>query len=719
MSSPPVRKALRMRLARPLTTAPALPALSVVLALGCLGAVAVAPAAAAGTTTDATASTAATAVPKVAASARSTMAAKPAPHPVPPKIQTLEPRGVDQGALTQLKAGTAQSRAAARPDLAAGSDPAAPAVVIAPTTTQRFQLVGLTWDAAAAPSGVDISVRVHEPQGWAEWHTLGVEDAGPDANTAEGRAAAATAGSDPLLTDGADGVQVVVHTSTGRAPAGLKVDLIDAGTSAADGEPATPAVPVSTAPAAQATATSAGTTTETAAVKAAVAKALPAVKAPAGGASPARVVAQPAIITRAQWGADESIRKTVDFDSTVKAMVIHHTDTTNSYHSLAQAEQQVRAVYAFHVKGRHWSDIGYNFVVDRFGHIFEGRAGSITKAVHGAHTGGFNTDTIGVAALGTFTTPKPPAKMVSAIARVVAWKMGQYSIHIGGKVTLTSAGGGTDRYKAGKKITVNTLTGHRTFGRTACPGNALWDKLSSIRKQAAKIKDKRSAATGYWPVTGVWTAGGGVQPGWFRNGVWTLRKPNGSKLTVSFGAAGDTPVVGDWNNDGVTTIGVYRGAGHWLLTNELTAKPPTDQSFTFGETGDLPVVGLWPGKAQLGIGVVRNNIWTLRASVSAGSAFTSFTYGRIGDLPMAADWDGDGFSTIGFLRGGTTWLLKAHTLSGVTTNTFTYGVPGADPSVADWNGDGTVTTSTVRSTTWYVRNDIKGGRHTSLVTFSP
>jgi N-acetylmuramoyl-L-alanine amidase len=379
----------------------------------------------------------------------------------------------------------------------------------------------------------------------------------------------------------------------------------------------------------------------------------------------------------------------------------------------------VRAVYAFHVKGRHWSDIGYNFVVDRFGHIFEGRAGSITKAVHGAHTGGFNTDTLGVAALGTFTTPHPPAKMVTAIAKVVAWKMGQYAIHIGGKVTLTSAGGGTDRYKAGKKITVNTLTGHRTFGRTACPGNALWAKLSSIRKQVAKIKAKQATAIGYWPVTGVWTAGGGVQPGWFRNGVWTLRKPNGSKLKLTFGAAGDTPVVGDWNGDGITSVGVYRGSGKWLLTNELTAHPAIDASFTFGETGDLPVVGLWPGQTQLGIGVVRNNIWSLRGSVSAGPAFTTFKYGRIGDLPVAADWDGDGFSTIGLLRGGTTWLLKQHTLSGVTTNTFTYGVPGADPSVADWDGNGSVTTSTVRSDHWYVRNDIKGGRHSSLVTFAP
>ena len=171
------------------------------------------------------------------AASATTAKAEPAPHPVAPKMQVLQPRGVDAAAVRQLQA-TPQLRSALTP---APGQVATPALAIAPTRTSPFQLVGLTWATKDAPTGIDIKVRVREHGVWGAWQVLGVEDAGPDADTAEGRRAAAVSGSDPLLSNGADGVQVVVHTSTGRAPANVKVDLINAGTSAADGETPTPA----------------------------------------------------------------------------------------------------------------------------------------------------------------------------------------------------------------------------------------------------------------------------------------------------------------------------------------------------------------------------------------------------------------------------------------------------------------------------------------------
>ena len=180
------------------------------------------------------AASAAVAAPAAAPAA----AVAPAPHPVAPKMQVLRPRGVDAKAVAALAASTPQLRSALA---GSAADVHAPALATAPTATSTFQLVGLTWAAKGAPAGITISVRLREKGAWGSWQDLGVEDAGPDANTAEGRAAAATAGSDPLLSDGADGVQVVVHTASGTAPADLKVDLINAGTSSADGEPATPA----------------------------------------------------------------------------------------------------------------------------------------------------------------------------------------------------------------------------------------------------------------------------------------------------------------------------------------------------------------------------------------------------------------------------------------------------------------------------------------------
>ncbi len=625
--------------------------------------------------------------------------APPAPHPVAPKVQVLQPRGVDATALAALRTSSANAPAVA------GSTPA---VATAPTATRPFQLVGLTWAAAGAPSGIRIDVRVREHGRWGSWQALGVEDAGPDPDTAEGRRAAATAGSDPLLSDGADGVQVVVHTASGQAPAGLKVDLIDAGTSAADGEkPATPTPTATTAAPA-------------AAVRAAaLPPRVPGQPSALGTASPMAINSAPAIITRAQWGADESIRQAVDFNTTVKAMVIHHTDTTNSYTTLAQAEQQVRAVYAFHVQGRGWSDIGYNFVVDRFGHIFEGRAGSITKSVLGAHTGGFNTYTMGVAALGTFTTSAPPAAMVTSIARVVAWKMSQYGANVNGTVALRSSGGGTSRYPAGTVITVPTVTGHRTFGSTACPGDALWAQLGSIRSQATAIVAREPVGTGYTPITGVWWHGGPMLPAWYRAGYWWIPQANGTTLHVHFGVVGDFPVVGDWDGDGVTGLGVY-ASGTWYITNQLPAGDASIQgTWQYGGAGMLPLVGVWPGTTTLGIGVNKANVWSFRSTMTAGPSLTGFTYGQIGDEPIAADWDGDGSTTPGVLRLGEKWYLIQNLVASSTETVIPYGTFLAVASAGDWDGNGSVSPAAVKSDRWLSRNDLNGGASTVVKYFAP
>ncbi|EBF6878342.1 cold-shock protein, partial [Salmonella enterica subsp. enterica serovar Saintpaul] len=104
---------------------------------------------------------------------------------------------------------------------------------------------------------------------------------------------------------------------------------------------------------------------------------------------------QPTIITRAQWGADESLRGSKTLNSTVKAIVIHHTAGTNDY-TQETAAAQVRGIYAYDTQGLGWADIAYNFLVDKWGRVYEGRAGSITQAVRGAHAMGFNTDTMGI-----------------------------------------------------------------------------------------------------------------------------------------------------------------------------------------------------------------------------------------------------------------------------------------------------------------------------------
>ena len=400
-------------------------------------------------------------------------------------------------------------------------------------------------------------------------------------------------------------------------------------------------------------------------------------------------------------------------------MVIHHTDTTNSYTTLAQAEQQVRAVYAFHVKGRGWSDIGYNFVVDRFGHIFEGRAGSITKAVLGAHTGGFNSFTMGVAALGTFTSAAPPAAMVSSIAKVVAWKMSQYGANINGVVSLRSSGGGTDKWPTGQVIRVNAITGHRTFGATACPGDALWAKLASIRSQATAIVRTAPVGTGYTPVTGVWWSGGPMLPAWYRNGYWWIPQANGKTLHVHFGVSGDYPVVADWDGDGVTGLGVYQ-SGTWYVTNQLPNGDASIQAtWVYGGAGMLPFVGVWPGTTTLGIGVNKGNVWSFRATTSGGSSFAGFRYGQIGDEPIVADWDGNGSTTVGVLRLGQIWYLIQDLVASSHETVIRYGTFLAVASAGDWDGNGSYSPAAVKTDRWLSRNDLKGGASTVIKFYPP
>ncbi len=227
---------------------------------------------------------------------------------------------------------------------AAAAAAAGPAVLTPARDTNDFNLVGVTWDAASVHSAdVGVLVRVREAGTWGEWNVLTANDDGPDANTTEGQASRHRAGTSPLLTGMADGVQVRVDTANGTAPAGLQVSLIDPGTSPGDA-------------------------------------ALDAVLPPAMASADTNA---PAMITRAQWGADETLAKPTERNATLKVMFVHHTATTNSYAGTAAAAAQIRSIYAYHTKVNGWSDIGYNFLVDNAGTIFEGPQAQHRRAGHG------------------------------------------------------------------------------------------------------------------------------------------------------------------------------------------------------------------------------------------------------------------------------------------------------------------------------------------------
>ncbi|SOD78026.1 N-acetylmuramoyl-L-alanine amidase [Streptomyces sp. 1222.2] len=200
---------------------------------------------------------------------------------------------------------------------------------------------------------------------------------------------------------------------------------------------------------------------------------------------------RPPIVPRTRWlEKDAPSQPPARYDDEVAAVFIHHTDSPNGY-DCADAPRIIRYLYAGQTGAKDWDDIGYNFLVDRCGTIYEGRAGGIDRAVTGAHTQGFNHRTTGIAALGTFTAGVPvPQAMTDAIAALAAWKLGLSDTDPRGSVRLTSSNS-LSRYASGTTVLLPTLAGHSDGYMTSCPGAALAERLPAIRELAARLQGRR------------------------------------------------------------------------------------------------------------------------------------------------------------------------------------------------------------------------------------
>ena len=208
---------------------------------------------------------------------------------------------------------------------------------------------------------------------------------------------------------------------------------------------------------------------------------------------------KPAVVTRAAWGADLADggcppRGPPEY-GTVQAAVIHHTVNANDY-TPQEAPSIVLGICRFHVYGNGWNDIGYNALVDRYGTLYEGRAGGLKQPVMGAQAQGFNSQTTSIASIGDHTTEAPTPEAQRSIIQFLAWKMGidrAYPVNI--DVQLTSGGGPENRYPAGTVVTVPRIMGHTTLGLTACPGAAMIPLLPQIQAAVQK-RIKRYAKAG-------------------------------------------------------------------------------------------------------------------------------------------------------------------------------------------------------------------------------
>ncbi|WP_059010843.1 peptidoglycan recognition protein family protein [Streptomyces specialis] len=200
-----------------------------------------------------------------------------------------------------------------------------------------------------------------------------------------------------------------------------------------------------------------------------------------------RTAPAPEIITRESWGADESLRReAVTYTGAARALFVHHTNHPDDY-DCADVPAMLRAMQADHVLAKGWDDLGYNFVVDKCGRIYEGRAGGLDRFVMGAHTSGFNSDTVGVAVLGDYPEGREvPPELVTAIAKIAAWKL-RAGTDPRGRVRLVSTNDAA-RVPAGEPAELDVISGHRDLVPTHCPGDALYAALPEIRAEAARTR---------------------------------------------------------------------------------------------------------------------------------------------------------------------------------------------------------------------------------------
>ncbi|QKW00861.1 peptidoglycan recognition protein [Streptomyces sp. NA02536] len=405
---------------------------------------------------------------------------------------------------------------------------------LAPRAVRNFSLLGVVWDDPAAELHGRVQVRTRPAGGgdWTGWQDVETHytDHGADPGSAEGASEGVRGATAPLWVGGSDGVEVRVlplseeagaeagggagggagEAGAGGAeaeepgaddsgagasavmPSGLRLELIDP-----EGDPVDQAR--TGVMSAEATAASAANS----ALAPLGAAEIPALdgertrrelltlrgaELTEGQLARPYIGPRPAIVTRRGWGADEGLReKRFVYTGKVKAAFVHHTASGNKY-KCSQAPSLVRGFYRYHVRSLGWRDIGYNFLVDKCGRIYEGRAGGVAKAVKGAHTLGFNSNSTGIAVIGSYGSKKPSSSAVKAVARLTAWKLGLYGMNPRGKTYLTSGGG--NLYRKGKKVRLNVISGHRDGFNTSCPGGKLYKKLGTARSTAARYQGR-------------------------------------------------------------------------------------------------------------------------------------------------------------------------------------------------------------------------------------
>jgi hypothetical protein len=475
--------------------------------------------------------------------------------------------------------------------------------VIKPTSPTN--MVGFEWEGE---SEGELQTRALKSGVWTEWVEAGGQpDEGPDSGSPEGKGGTFTG---PVWFGfGVEEVEVRVERGSLR---GLKMHSIRS-----DPRPAT-----------------------------------------RGISSASATPAWPGIYFRNQWGADESWRScTTTVADKINLGVVHHTATSNDYagHDVGPILQ---AIYHYHVFSRGFCDIGYNFLIDKYGRIFEGRAGGVTEAVQGAHAQGFNYGSFGASVIGNHEIAGVEPAAYAALRTLFAWKFAHHGVDAGAQVTVTS--GGSNKWPAGTVLGFSTIIGHRDVSQTACPGDHLYPFLANLRRDVQwEVMSTPPFPLGGWqPVSTqprllVLSSWGGLHPAGregavFHTGFWHgwpiirggVRLPTGGYIIDGWGGfhsfgGGPTPSAGPY----------WQG---WDIVRGLAGRPTTASGWVldgwggihpFGGAPAMQSHGYWPGW-DIARGLVVNSAGTGGYVMDAfGGIHRAGISPAVNDGPYWQGWD--------------------------------------------------------------------------------
>ncbi len=350
--------------------------------------------------------------------------------------------------------------------------------------TPNFVVAGLDWPAGQQlPSDAEVFLRVSERGHWSDWTPVPAEPQN------EGE----RLGTEPFVSGNAEKIQVQVTGAADELPADLRLSILTPGGSQ-------PSLSTATANAAVAiAATKEGNTGRALGIR-----------------------------PRSDWAGTAYPPKDTPTYTGFKAAVVHHTAGTNNY-TQGEVPGILRGIAAYHMNSQGWDDVGYNFLVDKYGGMWEGRAGSLdvgpTQMVQGAHALGYNSNTMGVSVLGTYSTVAPSDASFNALKTVMSFRFDLARLDARDRSGILDKNGAN----------MARIVGHRDVNSTDCPGQLLWNRLPALREQVGApgsstpapdptltFADVSPETSGF--VADInWLAAQGITKGWEVNGLYYYR----------------------------------------------------------------------------------------------------------------------------------------------------------------------------------------------------